>query len=246
MLFDDYKPGRLDLFGEDCCDLVATIEDAFGVMLNEDDLVQSTTLGKLAHRIFAKLQHPRSAKCLSALTFYRLRRAVVTLLDVPRDRISPSTSLNELMPWLARNKRWRRIAAHLDLVLPRLVWPIWLFAVSLLLIGLMIYAFFHSEVQAALGNASVLLDVVAVITILLLVARLLNPLGRAFPAGCQTVGDLATLVLAYNYGKLARTHGISSEKELEQLLLRLVSSEVACDVQRISPDTFFPEGLNIY
>jgi hypothetical protein len=45
---------------------------------------------------------------------------------------------------------------------------------------------------------------------------------------------------------MAARHGMSSEKEVVQSLLQLVAVETAADVERLSPDTLFPEGLHIY
>jgi hypothetical protein len=114
MLLEVGKTERLRLFGEDGSELVRTIEESFGMKFSEDDLVQATTIGGLAHIIFAKIEHPLSSECLTAVMFYKLRRAFVELSGVARARIAPATSLRELMPWKTRKKQWRKIQNHVN------------------------------------------------------------------------------------------------------------------------------------
>ena len=246
MLLETDKAQRLRLFGEDSCELVSTIEQSFGVMFSEDELVQATTIGTLAHIVFEKLEHPISPQCLSAVMFYKLRRAFIELFDIPRTQLVPAKSLYELMPWTARRKQWRTIQNHMNYVLPQLTWPIWLLALWLFLAGATLYVLFGSKMLRTFGPASVLIGVVGAVSVLVLVAVILNPLGRGFPRNCETFGDLVKLALARNYGKMAATHGMSSETKVVESLLLLVAAETAIDIEKLSPDTLFPEGLKIY
>lgn len=85
---------------------------------SEDELVHATTIGTLAHTVFAKLEHPVSPQCLSAVMFYKLRRAFIELFGIPRAEIALATTLYGLMPWVTRKKQWRTIQNHLNYVLP--------------------------------------------------------------------------------------------------------------------------------
>jgi hypothetical protein len=246
MLLEADKAQRLQLFGEDTCDLILTLEQSFGVKFSEDELVQTTTIGALSHTIFTKLNHPVSPQCLSAVTFYKFRAAFVEVFGVTRGAVSPTTSLRKLMPWKSRKKQWRKIQDHMDYVLPPLTWPLWLVALWLLLMGLTLYFLFGSGMFKIFGAASVLVGIIGPISILCFTAVILNPLGRHFPRSCETFGHLVKLALARNYGMIAAQRGISSEGEVAQLVLQLIAAELAVDVEKISGDTYFPEGLHIY
>lgn len=246
MLLEADKGQRMRLFGEDSCELVSTIEQAFGIKFSEDDLVKATTIGILAHTVVAKLEHRVSTHCLTAVTFYKLRRAFVELFDFARAEIAPTTSLCELMPWKDRKKQWRKVQDHLNYVLPQLTWPTWLLALWLLLTGLVLYLLFGWKLLRTLGAASALVGIIGFISISVLVAVILSPLGRNFPRSCETFGGLVKLALARNYGRVAARHGMSSEEEVNQSLLQLIAAETASDVEKISSDTHFPEGLHIY
>jgi hypothetical protein len=237
---------RFESFGEDTWELVETVEASFGVKFTEDELIDATTLGTMAQIIFKKLEHPVSPRCLSAITFYKLRRAFIELFGMPGAKISPTTSLFELMPWKIRKKQWRYIQDHLNYVLPQLTWPLWLLGIALVLTGSTLYFLFGFKMLRTMGAASGFAGVFGFIAILALVCMILEPLARDFPRDCVTFGGLAKLVLARNYGKVAARHGISSGKEVIQSLLVLVAEETSTDVERLSSATRFPEDLDIY
>ncbi len=246
LLLEHDKLLRLKSFGEDTCDLVSTIEDSFGIKFTQDELIHAQTLGTMAQTLYNKSEHPVGPQCLSAITFYKLRRAFIHLFDARRAEISPATSLYELMPWKTRNKQWRDIQDYLHYALPQLGWPLWLLGFALLLAVSILYVLFNFKVLSAIAAASVLVGIVGFISVLVLVCVVLNPLAREFPRGCVTFGDLTKLVLARNYGNIAAKGGGSSENELMQALLQLVAAETAADLQKLSSNTRFPEDLGIY
>jgi hypothetical protein len=133
-LIEADKTQRLKLLGEDTCDLLGVIEASFGVKFTEDEFVEAKTIRELAGCIVSKLEHPLSEKCLSAVVFYRLRRTFIRLFDISRAKITPETPLRELMPWRDRKRQWRRMQEHLRFVLPELRWPLWLVALSLMVV----------------------------------------------------------------------------------------------------------------
>jgi hypothetical protein len=246
LLLEHDKLLRLKSFGEDTCELVSTIEHSFGIKFTQDELIDAKTLGVMAQTIYNKSEHPVGPQCLSAITFYKLRRAFVELFDARRAEISPATSLYELMPWKTRTEQWRDIQDYLNYALPQLGWPLWLLGFALLWTGSILYVLFNFKVLWAMAAASVLVGIVGFISVLVLVCMVLNPLAREFPRGCVTFGDLTKLVLARNYGNIAAKAGGSSENELMQALLQLVAAETAGDLQKLSSNTRFPEDLGIY
>ena len=241
------KAQRLELFGEDSYALLRVIQESFGVELTIDELIAAETVGALCGCVCGKLQQPLSERCLSAVVFYQLRQAFITLFKTRRGTIGPDTLLTELVPWTNRKSRWRRARKHLGLVLPDLTWPVWLFCLSLLISGL-VDAMVFSRWMRAFSNAG-FRDVLGILGALLtwgIVLRLLNPSACAFPRSCKTFGDLVKFTLARNYATVASQDGRSSQAEVLLALRYLVAVKVSKDVKEITPETRFPEGLNIY
>jgi len=54
------------------------------------------------------------------------------------------------------------------------------------------------------------------------------------------------VALARNYAAVASQNGRSSETEILSVLRQLLAEEVGKDANTITPETRFPEGLNIY
>jgi len=248
LLLEGYKLERLGLVGEDTFDLLSTIQDSFGVTFIEDDLVRAVDIQSLANCLHKKLNRPLSEKCLSAVVFYKLRRTFISAFDTPRTEITPKMSLVKLLPWKGRKKNWRGIQDHLKYELPVLAWPPWLLALSIALVGLCLTlpALRWNHLASRAGSMAAILTLVAALDLWVLALVLLSPLARQFPKGCETFADLVELTLAHNYRTISSEHGMSPERELIDVLRQLIAVQTGLDIQKVSPETRFPEGLNIY
>jgi hypothetical protein len=248
LLLDADKTQRLNFFGEDTCDLLRTIEVSFGVMFSEDELVEAKTIGELAECISRKMQHSLAEKCLSALVFYQVRRILMSSFGISRAKITPETPLRELLPWKDRRRRWREIQNQLRFVLPELRWPLWLIALSLVIVAAVfaLPSLGWARLVSFAGSTSGLFTFFGAICAWVLLLKLLAPFARTFPRSCETFGDFVKLLLARNYAQIASMHGRSPEREVLLVLRQLVAAEVSIDVERIDSSTLFPEGLNIY
>jgi len=247
-LLEGDKLLRLELFGEDTRELLQTIEASFGVKFTEDDVVRAVDIRALASCVYKKLTLPMSEKCLSAATFYRLRRTFVSLFSIQRVNITPQTSLATLLPWKVRKERWRRLQGHLRYALPTLGMPYWELALSIVLVAVFftLPAFGWQRLASYAGSMSGLFTFFAALCLWVVVLVLLSPLAREFPRGCETFGDLTKLTLARNYGRISSEYGVSSDQEVLDLLCHLIAAEEGLDIRKVTPETRFPEGLNIY
>jgi hypothetical protein len=87
----------LGLAGDlDDIELIEDIEQAFGTRLSDDQLTRCETVGDLFDLIVSRLPvGPEVAdRCATAMCFYRLRSAVLTIL--PDAKLRPSTPIAEL------------------------------------------------------------------------------------------------------------------------------------------------------
>jgi hypothetical protein len=218
------------------------------VMFGEDEVVEAKTIGELAECISRKLQHPLAEKCLSALVFYQVRRTLISSFGISRAKITPETPLRELMPWKYRRRRWREIQNQLRFVLPELGWPLWLVALSFVIVGAVfaLPPLGWARLVSFAGSASGLFTFFGAICAWVLLLKLLVPFARTFPRSCKTFGDFVKLVLARNYAQIASMHGGSSQREVLLVLRQLVAAEESIDVEEVVSNTLFPEGLKIY
>lgn len=235
---------RLNLIGEDTSDLLGAIQDGFGITLSTDDFVEATTVGKLAECISKKIELPVADRCLSAVVFYRMRRALVGILGVPHSGVAPTSQLRQFLPWHNRRRIWREIQTRSQLVLPDLRWPLWL--VGLCLVTAIALGTIWPPLLHISSGEFYLPDVLSTFLFFVLLLHLLRPYARSLPRSCKTVGDLAILTLARNYAKIAAQCGASSQRELLTSLRHLIAAATASDIGRIRAKTRFPEDLDIY
>jgi hypothetical protein len=217
--------------GEDTCELLATIEESFGIQFPDDGEIVGKSVQEVAVYIYGASQQLRTEDCLSAITFYRLRRAFRDLFGTPRTVIRPATPVGVLLPWRSRRARWHRLQRHLDLTLPKLTYPLWLVAVSLV-----------AAVSSCIGLETILgLGFVGIaigsFVLWICVVSGLFPLARNFPRGCETCGDLVRLALARNYSSFASQYGGCSVNEIVGLLRQMLAAELGIGLSEITPDT---------
>src|SRR5271170_2526826 len=132
MLLDTPKVDSSNELGEDTWELFELIEKSFGVTLDYATLLGSS-VRDIAELITQQSTGPSSERCLTAAMFYLLRREFVSGLSVPKASIRPDAPLSTLLPWSRRKAQWLLLETHLELELPSLAMPAWLFISTLLL-----------------------------------------------------------------------------------------------------------------
>jgi hypothetical protein len=239
---DADKIERDNLLGEDTWELFQTIEDSFGIELGDYQAYLGMTVRELAEQVSKKANYPDREACLSAASFYKLRRAFSTLFDIPRTSIRPATPLSQLLPWKRRKADWKLLQENLGLILPDLAFPGWVFFLYVIspaacLLCLRTYLAFPLHTSMIAWGS---------ITLIFPALWALSPLARAFRRGTETFGDLAKVVLARNYSTFAKRYGSRSEIDVLSALQQLIACEMSMTVDEIPSYTIIPQGLNIY
>ena len=96
---------------EDIEDVIYTWEESLKIHFETNELEDVSNLEDLANRILEKVKLHRSNTCTSALAFYKLKKAF-TEIGIPHElRITPSTSLINILPSIRQR---RKFASQLD------------------------------------------------------------------------------------------------------------------------------------
>ena len=77
--------------GLDGVEFIIATENAFGISIPDADVVDLNTPGTLIDYVYERLGGGDPAACLKQVAFYRLRRAGMEVLDIPREAFTPST-----------------------------------------------------------------------------------------------------------------------------------------------------------
>src|ERR1700723_796329 len=236
---------RRNVVGEDTYDLLAAIEDAFGINFQDYGAILGKSVLELAEHIANELPHPKADRCLSSVAFYKVRRAFQDQVGTIRSKVRPGTSLASLLPWTKRRDHWRRVQEQLALDLPALTIPWWLVASSLGMVVALSLAL-SAATKAVIGSGLNVMNVVILSFCLwIFVTRLFLPLGKGIPKGCETFGGLVKIVLARNYAAFASRYGNAPLDEVAALLCQLIAVEVGLNPVDVTPDPPIPSDLDI-
>jgi hypothetical protein len=211
-------------------ELVLEVEEAFGVPISDPEAQQTKTVGQLHDLILSKL--PTSEGCGAMIAFHRLRRGFQAQ-GVPRAEVTRDSRLALLLRLARRRKGWRDLSLVAGLKLPELRIPLLVVVAAVGVTALA--AAVALRVGAAIFTVWVVAAVVLALVTLLRLFRLL------LPAGCDTVGDLATRLAAQNPSLSASTR--PTPAEVWSRLVEMISRIGGVAPERITHDAQLFEYL---
>jgi acyl carrier protein len=235
--------------GLDVAELVLEIEESFHIRLAASDLERMHTVGDLYRFILKDMGLQRGGPCLSGVTFYRVRRALMQVIGVNRRDIILKRRIEDLVPRHARRQTWRSLGQALGgLRLAALVRPGWVHFLTTLAVlsfgGVYGSLVLGRPVSVAWVTALPLMAVFALLAVLIT-----RPLAICVPSECITVRELVLEVLAHNHGRIAseandgRMSG--TEREVWDSLCNLISENLCVDRDRLTESTRFVEDLRL-
>jgi acyl carrier protein len=226
-------------------DVVLEVEDAFGFSIPNEDAAALTTMGKLYDYVLAHRFRGKQDACLSSITFYKIRRALMSILQIPRDAVRVSTEL----PAIVRKRRrrtWRAVEQTTGLRLPMLRRPRWVVTIATLAaVGLGIATPALLGLKPFRGGIAVALFTAGVFGFVFLY-RLTEFLAYEFPPDVATVGQLAKATLARNYQPLvAEAKKSATDAEVWDALQRIVGEQFGVRLDQLTKETDFVKDLKV-
>lgn len=212
----------------DTVEVVSSLETSFSIQFTVAEVSAWRTVGDIYSTLRIRFSNSgkRAGRCATAMTFYRLRRA---LSDLSIDtRLRPETPVKGLTT-LTTKALFKQISARAGLRLPRPRVALWgtLGAWSILasFVGLASAAVFAPYLwllpmlAAALGIMLLRLD------------------PGDIPFDCQTLGDLSRKVTGLNFGKLSNEGAELQDKDLWNALVEVLSEDTFLPKLEIRPET---------
>ena len=207
----------LNLVGDgDEIDILEHIEAVFGVTFSDAEAVQCETVGTLYELLAAKLDasNERRPVCFTAVSFYRLRRALYAVTGVRG--IGPKTRLDDLFPGGRIGAAAKVLKERTGMELPDPELGTIAGAVFLILFwGCPVLAIALSEFAAFDGAGYVWIAGWALIYPLVRYARY-----RA-PAFCTDAGGLARAMAGLNHRRLSTEFGVSHRDDVWNALVEV-------------------------
>ena len=119
--------------GLDVVEIVLEIEEAFDISIPDEVAEKIQTVGQLYDYVVEQTRGrphrsadeapDRTDVCLTAATFYLVRRELCAKLGLDRRQVRPRTPLEDLFPQAARRRDWAELEHKLNLKFPALVRP---------------------------------------------------------------------------------------------------------------------------
>jgi hypothetical protein len=213
--------------------LIECIETAFETKFSPRQLGNDPTFEQVFGTLRSSQTPANSHRCLTSIMFWRLRRKLMEMLNLPKNAIQLDTSIESLIPPARRREVWQTIGRELDLRLPGLEYPSW---VAWLIMPVIVGPPISTGIWIDFSGASKWLYLL-VLPILIAAAFLakvlgdwlLQPFAVKLPPQTFTIRDLVRTMVGLNHGKLAREFGPSTHRELWSSLQFVVRYFTAAD-----------------
>jgi hypothetical protein len=224
------------LMGLGFVELIVAVEDAFGFAIPDEDAAGIENVGRFYEWILAHRLCEKRDACLYSMTFYKVRRAMMSVLHVARDAIRPSTDLASLVSKHYR-RTWRDLQAASGFRLPELRRPLWLVrAAACLAVAFGIATPVALHVQ--LGHGASAVAIVATIVYGYLFVWLTKPLAFDIQPEFATVALFVRAVMARNYWaitKEAERH--AEDAEAWKILQNIVGKHLGLSPELVTKET---------
>jgi hypothetical protein len=221
----------------DLYELMLEVEDAFGFSIPAEDAAELSTMGKLHDYVLAHRFRGKQDTCLTSMTFYRLRKALMSVLQIPRDAVRVSTELWAIIP-RHRRRTWRAIERTMGFRLPFLRRPLWFVRLAALAaIALGVAAPLLAGLKPFRGGVLSAIVVTGVF-VSVFFCRLTECFATEFPPDILTVGQLAKGILARNYRPIvAESKKSATDAEVWEILQHIVGEQLGVRAGQLTKDT---------
>jgi acyl carrier protein len=233
--------------GLDAVEIIMEVEDAFDVHIPDDKATEIVTVGDLYDYIIELKRDAVSPRnvCLSAATFYRIRRAVCAELGLTSRSVRPRTTLDSTLPKMRRRSFWTELQTAIDLKLPRLARPKWIVAIAA---GLSIAAstWIGFLVSREWGhNAAVAAFMVTVFGTGLLAEIITSPFRTQFRPAFSTYRGLSHVVLAYNYATLSQQFNSWNPTDVWEAIKVIIVEQLGVRPEIVTRNARFVDDLGM-
>jgi acyl carrier protein len=249
MITSIFNPEPIVLMGEDTLELIQRIEEEFAVDLPDDELRSVAMVGDLYRAVLSKLETAPSFR--PAISFYRLRRAIIKCLGRQRKFIRPTTKLAHLMPRPTRIAAWKSLAEVSALEFPKLRHPRWArdtfrglgwAGAAAFFVGMVLWTHPVGFPWIPLAVATPIVGIF-VTNLLYAVTPFL-----AYDLPMRTVGELSKILMGMNiseFGSESEGGRLLSKEDVWQRIVAIFVEQMGLSWEEITPEARIGEDLGM-
>jgi len=230
--------------GLDAVELVLEVEQTFDITIPMDRASEMLTVGNLYNFLIETTANtPRQNDiCLSAATFYALRRSVQTHTQ-PAAKIHPKDDVHATLPVNQRRNIWRAISKDLDLKLPHLRRPTWLVLLYCLITAVACISTYQSILDSVSSATAIAAAFLVMILFLLTSWFLTIPIAVFAGPTFTTFRGLTTNMLAMNYVTLSDRYDSWNPSDIWDALRLVIVEQLGVKPEDVTPEANFVYDL---
>ncbi len=230
--------------GLDTVELAMEVEESFGITIPDSRACEMRTVGDLYSFILEETrdQQRDPNSCLSAATFYALRRRLMSHIE-NASSIRPRTEIAATIPIGSRRLIWSRLANDMDLRFPSLRRPSWLTllaTVAVFISGMLSFSYFKPITGTGLATILAMLTL-ALATLVSMLAT--SPFALYPGATFSTYRGLVTQLMALNYAKLSDRHNSWNATDVWNVLQLIIVEQLGVKREDVTPNANFVYDL---
>ena len=237
--------------GLDTVELMIEVEQAFDVQIPDDCAAEMYTVGDVHDFILESQADCESAPdamtpskvCLSAATFFSIRDALASHVDVRARRLRPRALVEQTIPVKSRRAVWAKLQQSLSLKFPRLRRPGWIVA-CLTVLTIAVALGCAALMQARYGAELAALSGVGLLAVLGVGTTWITRFWAVHTeSDWSTFRGLSQVVLAHNYAKLSRRFNTWDPADVWQALQAIVVEKLGVEPEQVTRQARLVEDL---
>lgn len=199
------KDMDLKIDSEDLEDMLLKIEDSFDIRFEMDELTHVKTYGDFCDAIKDKINLEHSDDCTTQQAFYKLREALINLIDIEKSEITLTSQLAEIFPKNTRKNQVKKLEMNLGFKLSILRPPNYVTGFLAILVLASIIVLFIDWKFGLVGLGLAIGGL-----------WISNKLGKELDV--LTIGELSEKMTRENYVKSRRNSKTINKNELDKII----------------------------
>lgn len=230
--------------GLDTVELVMEVEESFAISIPDDRACEMQTVGDLYSFVLKQTcdQTRATTTCLTAATFYELRRQLAPHVDDIRS-CRPRSDVDSTLPRRNRPRLWSCLAHQMDLRFPRLRRPPWVAPLCIIASVLAAIVVYTSFVPTTGRSSAELLALLVALLTTGIIALLTVPLAQLPRASFGTYRGLVTQLVALNHAKLSGRYQTWSPADVWNALQSIIVVQLGVKKEDVTPEANFVNDL---
>ncbi len=223
--------------GLDTVELVMEVEESFGIAIPDERACQMCTVGDLYSFILEETGNQRRAsdRCLTAATFYALRRRLGRYVEAAAS-VRPKSRVDATLPRRKRRKLWAQLAQEMDLRFPRLRRPRWVVLLGCAALAGTTFLAYVLLASATAPSLAIFLACLIFVPIAAIIALATAPFALIPAESFRTYRGLVTQLVTLNYATLSERYETSKPTDVWNALQLIIVEQLGVKREAVTPD----------